>query len=119
MVDADAGEHRAVGIEHVDGVQRPPSPTSRIAASSFAPRKQQGRQRAEFEVGELDCAARALDRANASQSALVARLAPADAHALVVAQQVRRGIEAGAVARACRMLSSIAQVEPLPLVPPR
>jgi hypothetical protein len=52
-----------------------------------------------------------------AQRRVVGRLA-VDAHALVVAQQMRRGVEADAVAGASRMRSSMAQVEPLPLVPP-
>ena len=57
-------------------------------------------------------------RSKASISAASSTSTPSNAHAFVVAQQMRRGVAAHALARGASIASRNATVEPLPLVPP-
>jgi hypothetical protein len=55
------------------------------------------RERAELEIGELDLAARDLDRRQRACEIVVGCFGAPDANTLVVAKEVRRGIAAGAI----------------------
>ena len=64
--------------------------------------QQQRGQRAELEIGQRDVAARELDTLEGGDQRRVAGIAAVDPHALVVAQQVRRGVGARAQTRSTR-----------------
>jgi len=69
-----------------------------------------------FEIRECDLTASTLDRLEAAHRRASQR-APVEANALVVTKEVRRSVQAHPVSGGEQNPSSIAQVEPLPLVP--
>ena len=75
-------------------------------------------ERAEFEIRLRDVAARGLDALEGGDQRVIVGIVAVEPHALVVAQQVRRGVRADAIAGGARIASMNATVEPLPLVPP-
>src|SRR6186997_3210478 len=100
MIDPDAREHRAVGIEHVYRVET--SAQSDFQDQGFKPflrKKNKGRKRPELEIGQRYGASCALDCGEGVAKGSIVRFAPGDAHAFVVAQQVGRSVEADAIAR--------------------
>src|SRR5262249_25549595 len=100
MVDADARQHRAVGIDDVDRVEPAAQPDLEDRRLDLRSRKKPERRwRAEFEIRELDIPSRLLYCRERFGQSLVRSLDARYAHALVVAQQVRRRVEAGSVAR--------------------
>ena len=99
MIDADAGEHRAIRVHYVHRVE-PAAEThfQHRRFDSLAREEPQRRERAVLEIGERDFAARGLHRFERRAERVVARLRARDAHALVVAFEMRRRIEPGLVA---------------------
>ncbi len=93
MIDVDGGDHRDIGIHQIHGVQASAQPHFQHCQIQLRLLEQpQRRQRAEFEIGQRHVAARLLDRGECGDQLLVAGLVAVDAHALVVAQQVRRSV---------------------------
>ena len=112
---------RAVGVEDVDRVEPPAQPDlehQRVEARAREQRPRRASVPNSKYVSVVSPRAR-LDRRERLDERRVVGFATRDPHALVVAQQMRRGVAGrrGSRRRA-RMASSIAQVEPLPLVPP-
>ena len=120
VVDGDAGEHGAVGVDDVDRVEP--------AAQADLEDRRLDLRAARTATARRACRTRSRSAAwrrappRRPRTPRTTRHRPppaADAHALVVAQQVRRGVERRSGSPADRRIdSSIAQVEPLPLVPP-
>lgn len=99
MVEIDAGNDRDVGIEYVHGIEPPAKAhlkNGHIDASIDEPGHRA--QCAEFEVGQRNVVACRVDPFEGSDEFSVACLPAGDPHAFVVAQQMRRGVEAGLVA---------------------
>ena len=99
VVDADAGENRAIRIQYVYRVQ--PAAQADFEYQRFKiliGEENESRKRSKLEIGQRHRAARPLDRFKGRAERRIVRLAAGDAHALVVAQQVRRGVQAGAIA---------------------
>ena len=68
VVDVDAGDHRAVGVEGVDRVEAPAEADLEDHQVERRRREQaRDRQQRELEVGQRDVAARALDRLEVRQ----------------------------------------------------
>src|SRR5262249_39075374 len=90
MVDADARQHRAVGIDDVDRVEPAAQPDLEDRRLDLRSRKKpERREGAEFEIRELDIPSRLLYCRERFGQSLVRSLDARYAHALVVAQQVR------------------------------
>ena len=100
MIEIDARDQRAIGVEYIDRIE--PAAQShfeyRNIDAGFSER-QHRRQRAKLEISERGVAARGFDALERAAQHVVVHLAPADTHALVVAQEVRRGVAADAVTR--------------------
>ena len=80
--------------------RRPPRPTSRIARSSFdAAMQAHDGQRGELEVGQRDVLPRGLDPLEMRHQRLRRDDLAVDAAALLEMHEVRRGVDAGAIAR--------------------
>lgn len=93
MVDVDGGDHRHIRIDDVDRIQAPAQADfQHCQIQRGALEQPQGRQRAEFEIGQRGVAARCLYRSKRIDQLRVAGLLAIDTHALVVAQQMRRGV---------------------------
>ena len=95
VVEVDRGDDRCIGIDQVHRIQPPAEPDFQHRQVELAAREQPQRaQRAVFEIGQRGVAARGLHRFEAGDQCGIVRLRAVDAHALVVAQQVRRGVAA-------------------------
>ena len=120
VIEADAGDDGAVRVEQVDCVEPAAQPDlqDRDVQPGFA--ETAARRRACRTRNRSARCRRAPPRRARRRRPAAASVASraVDPHALVVAQQVRRGIQADAIAGARSIASSMAQVEPLPLVPP-
>jgi hypothetical protein len=99
MIDPDAGEHRAIRLDDIDRIEATAQADfeNRCFDSCFGEPIERG-EGAELEVGKGDSAPCGLDTRERFAKRIVGRLRAGDAHALVVAQKVRRGIEPRAVA---------------------
>jgi hypothetical protein len=99
VVDVDAGEDRAVGVDEVDRVE-PPAETDleHQRVGRGPPEHPQDRQRGELEVGERHVAAGGLHRLELLDQGGIGRRLAVEPRALVEAQQVRRGVAADPVA---------------------
>ena len=99
MIDVDRRDDRSVRVDEVDRIEP-------AAEADFEQRdvelrvgeQHQRGERAVFEVGQRDVAARGLNPFERIDERRVARFFALDAHALVVAQEMRRGIRADALA---------------------
>jgi hypothetical protein len=118
VVEVDAGDDHAVGVDHVDASSRPPRPTSRITRSSAAcasARRMTKVVNSNQVSGRL--AAGGFHRLEVRQQCVAVDRLAVDAAALLEVHQVRLAVQPDAVAGLARDGSSMAQVEPLPLVP--
>ena len=99
MIEVDVGDHGTVRIEHIDGIQSPAESDFKNHGVQFVLAEDvPGGECAELEIGQRRIAASRIDRsAERRCRLLVTRRSAVDSHALVVAQQVGRGIEADAV----------------------
>ena len=100
VVDADRRDDGGVGVDRVDGVKTAAEPDleDHDVELVLAEDPEDGERRV-FEVGERHVAAGLLDRAEGVHEAFVVYFAPVDYAALVEADEVRRGVHAGRVAR--------------------
>ncbi|MNV49233.1 hypothetical protein D3C71_1411810 [compost metagenome] len=90
MVDIDGGDHRHVAIDDVDRIQTPAEADFKHGQIQARLREQlQGGQRAVFEVGQRGIATRVLNGVEGRHQSVIGGVLAIDAHALVVAQQVR------------------------------
>ena len=95
VVDVHGGDYRHVRVDHVDRVQ--PAAQADFQHGQVQPgalEQPQRGQRAVFEIGQRRMAARGLDRLEPLHQRRVVGLHAVDAHPLVVAPQVRRGVGA-------------------------
>jgi hypothetical protein len=100
VVDADPGDDRAIGIHEVHRVQAPAQPDFQHLHRQMRAREQpQRRERAVLEIRERHAAPRRLHGLEAGHQLGVGQRPAVHRHALVVAQQVRRGVAADAMAR--------------------
>jgi hypothetical protein len=118
MVDVHGGDHRHVGVDDVDRIQAAAQAhfQHRQVQPGVGEQPQRG-QRAVLEIGQR-VSPRAVDGVETGDQRGIVHILAVDAHALVVAQQVRRGVRADLPAGSTAMASMKATVEPLPLVPP-
>ncbi len=99
VIDRDRGDDGDVGIDHIDRIEPAAEADFEHQHVDSRAREQPERgERAELEIRERRFHARSLDRGERFQERIVARLRSIDAHALVVAQEMRRRIEPDAVA---------------------
>ena len=103
VIEIDAGDDGDVGLVDVGGVEPPAEAdleddgVERLRGEDL-PR----RQRAELEIGQRHVAARRFDPREALAQRGVVDRPPVDADALVVIDQMRRGVEADAIAGAAQ-----------------
>ena len=98
VVDTDARQHGAVGVDDVHRVE--PAAQADLEDGRFdffSGEVVKRRKRAEFEVRQLNLTPRPLHGSKRVGERLVRRLDPGDPDALVVAQEMRRRVEAGAI----------------------
>src|SRR5690606_9933772 len=89
VVDVDGGDHRHVRIDQVDRVQAPTQPDlEHRQVQPGALEQPQGAERAVLEIGQRRIASGRIDGLETGHQVVVAGVAPVDAHALVVGQQV-------------------------------
>jgi hypothetical protein len=99
VVDVDAGQHRAVGIEDVDRVEAAAEADLEDAEVERRGREQPGNhQERELEIGECDVAAGRLDRFEVRQQRLGRHALAGDPAALLEMHQVRLGEEPDPIA---------------------
>src|SRR5687768_8866688 len=97
MVDIDARQHCATGVEHVHRVESSAEPDFEDRRFDFRLRKNpERRQSPEFEIRQGRLAASALDRGESVNQDLIFGFAAGNAHPLVVADEVWRGVQPGA-----------------------
>ena len=99
MIDADARQHCAVGIERVHRIETPAQANFQNGRFDPLPREEPQRgQRAVLEVRESELAARGLHHFKRLAQRAVGGFDPGDARALAVAHEVRGRVQPGAVA---------------------
>ena len=99
VVEVHAHDDGGIGIDHVHRVEPPAQAHFEHPRVELRLLEDPERgERAELEVREGRVAARGLDTLEGSHERLIARLLALQAHALVVGEQVRGGVEADAVA---------------------
>ncbi|MNR25856.1 hypothetical protein D3C85_1430270 [compost metagenome] len=90
MIDADAGDQRHIGVDHVDRVQTPAQTDFQHHGIESGLLKQpERRQGAHLEIGQGSVAATGLHRSEGLAQLGVSGFDAVDLHPLVVAQQVR------------------------------
>ena len=101
MIEADGGDQRAIGSDDVDRIEAAAQTHLQNHDIELRLRKDQQRgERGEFEIGERDAQSRRFDTCEGRTDLRVIDCHAVDAHAFVVAQQMRRGIGTDTVARA-------------------
>jgi hypothetical protein len=95
VIDADAGQHRTVGVQHVHRVQAAAKADFQDCGFNIL-KSPERRKSAELEIGERYIPARSFHGLESAGQHGIVGLDAGDAHALVVAHQVRRRVEAGA-----------------------
>jgi hypothetical protein len=99
VIDADARQHRAIGVHDIDRIEPAAEPHFQDRCLGLFFRKEPKRgEGAVLEIGERHLAASRFHRGEGFAKCLVARFRAGDAHALVVRGEMRRGIERGSVA---------------------
>ena len=96
MVDVDRGDHRHVGIEHVDGIESAADP--HLQDRSIHPRRAEdvdGREGSELEVRQGNAAPGTVDPVESGHDCGVLDRLPVNPDAFVVAHEMRRGIGTG------------------------
>jgi len=95
MVNVHRGDHRHVSVNDVDGIQSPAQPHFKhCKVQTGLLEDPQRAQRAVFEIGERRVATRVFHRIETGHQRGVIGVHAINAHALVVAQQMRRGVRA-------------------------
>src|SRR4051794_14110763 len=103
MIEVHARDDCATRLESVDRIETSAQPYFQHRDIDLRLDEHQHRcERAELEVGERNIAARALYALKGSDQTAVLRFLAGDGYALVVAEQMRRRVETGAVARAAQ-----------------
>ncbi len=99
VIEIDGGHDRGIGVDDVDGIEPPAEADfeQRDVEPGLGEKHQRG-ERAVFEIGQRDIAARSLDALEDVDQRSVADVLAVDAHALVVAEEMRRGVRADALA---------------------
>ena len=98
MVATDAGDDGQIGGKEVDGVQSPPQADLKDRdVRAGAEEEIHGRQGAELEIGQGIIAPGGIDPGEGRAQVLIGHLPPPEADALVIADEVRRGIGRGAI----------------------
>ena len=102
VIQVNAGEDRAVGIDDVDRIQAPAQTHfEHSAIETRGGEQREHRQGGEFEISEQNgriAQTRRLDLRKGAGQRGIADLGAGDARAFVESQQVWRGVQAGAVA---------------------
>ncbi len=93
MVDVHSGDHGHIGVDDVDRIQATAQThfQNRQVQPGVGEQLQRG-QRAVLEIGQRGLAACGLDGVERSNQRRIVHVLAVDAHALVVAQQMRRGV---------------------------
>jgi hypothetical protein len=100
VVEVDAGDHRAVGVDRVDGVE--PSSESDFQDHGVEPRRRQtaqDRQRGELEIGQREVATSGFHRLEVRQQGCGIDRRAADAAPLLEVHEVRLDVQPDAIPR--------------------
>lgn len=99
MIDANAGDQRDIGIDHIDRVQTPAQTDFQHHRIEPGLLKQpERRQGAHFEVSQRGLAAPGLDRSEGFAQLCISGFDAIELHLLVITQQVRRIVNTNAQA---------------------